>query len=369
MAHVQLENVGKRFGSVVAASGVDLEIPHGEFIVLVGPSGCGKSTTLRMVAGLEPLSEGTIKLDGLVVNDLPPKHRDIAMVFQSYALYPHMTVFNNMAFGLKMKGFDRGEIEVRVRDVASMLNISELLERKPRELSGGQRQRVAMGRALVRRPKVFLFDEPLSNLDAELRAQMRVEIKKLHKKLGATIIYVTHDQIEAMTLADRIVLMNQGRIVQIGDPMAIYESPNTKFVAGFIGTPKMNFIRGRLLNDSNGVLALHLAPGVTLPVPEQRRAAYAPYAGREMELGLRAEDLTVGEAKVSQEALIEAVVDVVEPTGAEALAFVTIEGSEIAARCRPDAVNLAGSRVCLVANMQRMHLIDPDSGQVVPVGP
>jgi multiple sugar transport system ATP-binding protein len=227
MATIKLEGLEKRFGNVVAVAGIDLAIADGEFVVLVGPSGCGKSTTLRMVAGLEPVSGGKIKFDQYVVNNLTPKNRDIAMVFQSYALYPHMTVFDNMSFGLRLKGVGRDEIKRRVREAAAMLNITELLARKPRELSGGQRQRVAMGRAIVRQPKAFLFDEPLSNLDASLRAQMRVEIKRLHKKLETTVIYVTHDQIEAMTLADRIVIMKDGRIVQVGRPMEVYEHPST----------------------------------------------------------------------------------------------------------------------------------------------
>ena len=367
MATIRLEQVEKRFGDVVAVAGIDLRIADGEFVVLVGPSGCGKSTTLRMVAGLEPVSGGKIKFDQYVVNNLTPKNRDIAMVFQSYALYPHMTVFDNMSFGLRLKGMGRDEIRRRVEDAAAMLNITELLRRKPRELSGGQRQRVAMGRAIVRQPKAFLFDEPLSNLDASLRAQMRVEIKRLHKNLKTTVIYVTHDQIEAMTLADRIVIMKGGRIVQVGPPMEVYEQPVDRFVAGFIGAPQMNFLPGRVVAQGGG-LAFAIEGGALLPLPTARDAAYAPYRDRPMELGLRPETLHVGELQGADAATFEAVIDVVEPMGNEGLAFLEVAGVEVAATCDPYLRRDQGERVTLTVDMARAHLIDAETGKVVPSG-
>jgi multiple sugar transport system ATP-binding protein len=288
------------------------------------------------------------------------------MVFQSYALYPHMTVAGNMGFGLKMKRVDPGEIKRRVKAVAETLNISELLHRKPRELSGGQRQRVAMGRALVRDPKAFLFDEPLSNLDANLRGQMRVEIKRLHKRLGATIVYVTHDQIEAMTLADRIVLMNKGQVVQIDDPMTMYERPRTKFVAGFLGTPRMNFIPVKVIARKSGGIAVQLSREIELSLPENAGAAYARFVGRDMEVGLRAEHLIVGGDDKPGAAAFEAVIDLVEPTGAEALAFFMIGKTEVSARAMPQDIQHTGRKVRLVADMNKIYLIEPESGMVVP---
>src|SRR5881227_763990 len=257
MAQVSLRKVVKRFDDTIAVRGINLDISDKEFVVLVGPSGCGKSTTLRMIAGLEEISEGEIAVDGEVVNDVPPKDRDMAMVFQNYALYPHMTVYENMSFGLRLKRYPKAEIGKRVQEAARILDITELLERKPRQLSGGQRQRVAMGRAIVRNPKVFLFDEPLSNLDAKLRVQMRTEIKRVHQKVRTTTVYVTHDQIEAMTLADRVVVMNAGTIEQVGTPHDLYHAPATLFVAGFIGSPAMNILRCRL-DETAGALRVHL---------------------------------------------------------------------------------------------------------------
>src|SRR5271169_1858201 len=253
MADVALRNVVKRYDDVDAVRGINLDIPNNEFVVLVGPSGCGKSTTLRMIAGLEDITSGEISIGGEVVNDLPPKDRDIAMVFQNYALYPHMTAYENMSFGLRLRKFAKAEIRARVEHAARILDITELLERRPKALSGGQRQRVAMGRAIVRNPKVFLFDEPLSNLDAKLRVQMRTEIKRVHQKVKTTTVYVTHDQVEAMTLADRVVVMNDGRIEQVGTPHEVYHNPRTRFVAGFIGSPTMNFLPGRVVNGSSNL--------------------------------------------------------------------------------------------------------------------
>src|SRR6195256_2917473 len=266
MAQVTLRKVVKMYDEVEAVSAIDLDIADKEFVVLVGPSGCGKSTTLRMIAGLEEITGGEIAVDGEVVNDVPPKDRDMAMVFQNYALYPHMTVYQNMSFGLRLKHYPKPEIEKRVQEAARILDITELLDRKPRQLSGGQRQRVAMGRAIVRNPKVFLFDEPLSNLDAKLRVQMRTEIKRVHQKVRTTTVYVTHDQIEAMTLADRVVVMNKGKIEQIGAPNDLYHAPLTRFVAGFIGSPAMKFLPCRL-GGTAGALRVRLGEEIALPGP------------------------------------------------------------------------------------------------------
>src|SRR2546422_221053 len=273
MAQVTLRNLVKDYDEVPAVRGIDLDIADKEFVVLVGPSGCGKTTTLRMIAGLEDITDGEIAIGGDVVNDMPPKDRDIAMVFQNYALYPHMTVYENMSFGLRLKKVPKEEIQRRVSAAAGILGIGELLERKPRQLSGGQRQRVAMGRAIVRNPKVFLFDEPLSNLDAKLRVQMRTEIKRVHQKVRTTTVYVTHDQVEAMTLADRVVVMNRGRIEQIGAPNDLYHAPKTRFVAGFIGSPAMNFIPRRL-EEADGAFRLRPSDEIALPVPRSRTQRY-----------------------------------------------------------------------------------------------
>src|ERR1700729_94432 len=278
MAEVALRNVIKRYDDVEAVRSISLDIPDNEFVVLVGPSGCGKSTTLRMIAGLEEVTSGDISIGGEVVNDRPPKDRDIAMVFQNYALYPHMSVFENMSFGLKLRKFPKEEIRKRVDHAARILDITELLDRKPKALSGGQRQRVAMGRAIVRNPKVFLFDEPLSNLDAKLRVQMRTEIKRVHQKVKTTTVYVTHDQVEAMTLADRVVVMNAGLIEQVGTPNDLYHSPATKFVAGFIGSPAMNFISCQR-EQAAGALRVRINDKLSFPVPDGRTARYTAQVG------------------------------------------------------------------------------------------
>src|SRR5438445_12565494 len=279
MAQVALRNIVKTFDKTPAVQGIDLDIADREFIVLVGPSGCGKSTTLRMIAGLEEATSGEIYIGDQLVNDVPPKDRDIAMVFQNYALYPHMTVFENMSFGLRLKKFPRQEIKERVEGAARILDITELLDRRPKQLSGGQRQRVAMGRAIVRNPKVFLFDEPLSNLDAKLRVQMRTEIKKIHQKVKTTTIYVTHDQVDAMTLADRVVVMNGGKIEQIGSPNVVYHRPTTRFVAGFIGSPAMNFLPCRLGECMNGSarLTIRLVDRMSVPMTPDRMDRYGLY--------------------------------------------------------------------------------------------
>ena len=291
MSEVTLTNVVKAFGSNEVIHGINLEVRSGEFVVFVGPSGCGKSTLLRMIAGLEETTAGRIVIGGTVVNDLPPRARDIAMVFQDYALYPHKTVYENMAFGLRLRKRPEHEIKSRVAEAAGILQINHLLERKPRELSGGQRQRVAMGRAIVRQPKAFLFDEPLSNLDALLRAEMRVEIKKLHHKLGNTVIYVTHDQVEAMTLADRIVVLQAGNLIQYDSPDGIYNRPAAQFVAGFTGSPPMNFLPARM---GDGGRSIHLPGGVDVPVPERRVAECARHIGRDVTFGLRPEHIFAG---------------------------------------------------------------------------
>src|ERR1700727_1486197 len=282
MAKVALRNVVKTFDKTPAVRGIDLAIADREFIVLVGPSGCGKSTTLRMIAGLEEATSGEIFIGDQLVNDVPPKDRDIAMVFQNYALYPHMTVFENMSFGLRLKKFPKQEIKERVDAAARILDITDLLDRRPKQLSGGQRQRVAMGRAIVRNPKVFLFDEPLSNLDAKLRVQMRTEIKKVHQTVRTTTVYVTHDQIEAMTLADRVVVMNHGVIEQVGSPQELYHNPTTRFVAGFIGSPAMNFLPARVQDGANGGLAVRVTDSIVLAVPPARADRYSKYKGRDM---------------------------------------------------------------------------------------
>src|SRR5580658_1945295 len=291
MARVAMRSLNKKYDEVHAVIDVNLDIHDQEFVVLVGPSGCGKTTTLRMVAGLESITSGHISIDEKVINELPPMDRDIAMVFQNYALYPHMSVYDNMAFGLKMRKFDKPEIAKRVQEAAEILGIEQLLKRKPRQLSGGQRQRVALGRAIVRHPQVFLFDEPLSNLDAKLRVQMRVELKKLHERLGTTAIYVTHDQVEAMTLGDRVVVMRDGRVQQVGDPMELYNEPANRFVAGFIGSPAMNFVEVRITGESGAVWAE--AEGMRLKVPAPLQASLAAYAGKPATLGIRPEDLHI----------------------------------------------------------------------------
>src|ERR1700682_4638490 len=365
MADVLLRNVVKRYGTYEAVRGISLEIPDSKFVALVGPSGCGKTTTLRMIAGLEDVSEGDICIGGRVINDVAPKNRDIAMVFQSYALYPHMTVFQNMAFGLRMRGMAKAEIRKNVEDAARILDISELLDRRPRALSGGQRQRVAMGRAIVRNPKVFLFDEPLSNLDAKLRVQMRTEIKRVHQLVKTTTVYVTHDQVEAMTLADRVVVMNNGRTEKIATPPELYHHPKTLFVAGFMGSPAMNFMRCRL--EQNGVgLRVRLSDAVSLPVPASQPPRYQPLPGRELVFGLRPEHIT--EPRRNDRDLqceFAATLDVVEPMGMETMVYFTVDGQEVCGRGDPGSAAGPGESMRLYADMDRMHLIDPQSGAVL----
>ena len=365
MAQVALRNIVKTFDRTPAVQGIDLDISDREFIVLVGPSGCGKSTTLRMIAGLEEATSGEIYIGDQLVNDVPPKDRDIAMVFQNYALYPHMTVFENMSFGLRLKRFPKPEIRERVQAAARILDITDLLDRRPKQLSGGQRQRVAMGRAIVRNPKVFLFDEPLSNLDAKLRVQMRTEIKKIHQTVTTTTVYVTHDQIEAMTLADRVVIMNGGRIDQIGTPHEVYHKPRTQFVAGFIGSPTMNFLPCRLVENGAG-LTIRLSDWLALPVPASREARYRPRVGHELIFGLRPEHIREGRGDIpTGMAAFEARLDVVEPMGMETMVYFLVDGVEVCGRVDPAAAGTMGEPMRLVADVNQMHLIDPRTELVI----
>ena len=352
MAGVTITAVRKWFGSTQVIRGVDIEIADGEFCVLVGPSGCGKSTLLRMIAGLEQITEGEIAIGGKVVNRVLPKERDIAMVFQNYALYPHMTVRDNMSFALKLAKLGRDDIEKRVARAAGILALSSYLDRYPRQLSGGQRQRVAMGRAIVRDPQVFLFDEPLSNLDAKLRVQMRTEIKELHQRLRTTSIYVTHDQIEAMTMADRIVVMRDGIVEQIGDPLELYDTPVNTFVAGFIGSPAMNLVPG-IARTGGASPGVEFEGGARLPLPRTARAV----DGRRVLYGMRPEHCVLGSG-----ASLPAEVVVVEPTGADTQLFCRFNGQELSLLIRDRATCRPGDRVALVPDLDRAHLFDAASG-------
>ena len=364
MAQVQLQSLVKYYDDSPAVRGIDLDIAHNEFLVLVGPSGCGKTTTLRMIAGLEEITEGSIMLGERRINDVPPKHRDIAMVFQNYALYPHMTVYENMSFALRLRKVPKDEIEKRVQQAAEILNIGELLKRRPKQLSGGQRQRVAMGRAIVRNPQVFLFDEPLSNLDAKLRVQMRTEIKKIHQRVQTTIIYVTHDQVEAMTLADRIVVMNDGVIEQVGSPQELYDNPQTRFVAGFIGSPAMNFLPCKVV-QSGSSLGLRLSSDLTLAVPADREPRYRVHLDRDMVFGIRPEHLTECRQHTEEQQLdFSARVEVLEPMGVDTMVSLNIDGTEVCARSAPKAVGDVGEVMSFTINMNNMHLIDPKTDKV-----
>src|SRR5438874_8616035 len=324
MAQVVIRSLNKKFDEVHAVKDVNLDIRDKEFMVFVGPSGCGKTTTLRMVAGLESITSGRIMIDDKVINELPPMDRDIAMVFQNYALYPHMSVYDNMAFGLKMRKFERTDIVKRVQDAAEILGIQELLRRKPRQLSGGQRQRVALGRAIVRHPQVFLFDEPLSNLDAKLRVQLRVELKKLHERLETTAIYVTHDQVEAMTLGDRVVVMKDGWIQQVGEPLELYGRPAHRFVAGFLGSPAMNFATVKVNRNNGAIWAVN--EGLRIKVPAEAAARLGRHAHDEVTMGIRPEDLRVANDADPLDMSIDVVVEVVERLGSEILLDVAIGG-------------------------------------------
>ena len=381
MASVKLEGIRKIYQGTaehVAVHGVDLDVADGEFVVLVGPSGCGKSTTLRMIAGLESITAGTLSIDGRVVNDVPPKNRDIAMVFQNYALYPHMTVRDNLAFALKLRKTPPADIERRVAKAAEILGITEYLERRPRALSGGQRQRVALGRAIVREPKVFLFDEPLSNLDAQLRVQMRREIAKLHNDLDATMIYVTHDQVEAMTLGDRIVVMNKGHVQQIDTPMNLYDHPQNRFVAGFIGSPGMNFVEGALVNGDR-VQFVADANSFAVDLPRSVIDRMEGFEGQPVILGIRPEDVSVapesGPALFTGESTIvhppitaPARLELVEALGNEAFVYATVGKYNITARVAPRPFSAPGSPITLAFDLAKAHFFDRTSGERIGLG-
>ena len=367
MASVVLKNVYKRFeGNVVAVSDFNLDIDDKEFIILVGPSGCGKTTTLRMIAGLEEITEGEIYIADRLVNDVQPKDRDIAMVFQNYALYPHMTVFDNMAFGLKLRKTPKDEIRRRVHEAAKILDIEHLLDRKPKALSGGQRQRVALGRAIVREPKVFLMDEPLSNLDAKLRVQMRIEISKLHQNLQTTIIYVTHDQTEALTMGTRIVVMRDGFIQQVDSPLALYESPQNLFVAGFIGSPQMNFIDVDIVKDANGVFCVFNNNRIKLP--DHKASKLADYIGKQVVFGIRPEDVHDEEVYFTQfaDSILEAQIDVIEMLGSETLLYMHIGDVVLNARVNPRIKAKVNDVIKVAIDTNKLHLFDKETEKVIP---
>jgi multiple sugar transport system ATP-binding protein len=366
MGSVRLEKVYKRYdhGAAVVKD-FNLSVADKEFIVLVGPSGCGKSTTLRMIAGLEDISEGSVFIDDRMVNDVPPKDRDIAMVFQNYALYPHMTVYDNLAFGLKMRKYPKEDIRERVTQAAQILGIGELLERKPKALSGGQRQRVALGRAIVRQPKVFLFDEPLSNLDANLRVQMRTEISRLHNRLETTMIYVTHDQIEAMSMGDRIVVMKEGVVQQVDSPLNIYNMPANRFVAGFIGSPTMNFLEGKIVADGAASFRTNDG-GLTLPITDADRARLSPQAGKPLTLGIRPEHITA-RSQNEFNRKVAARIEVTEPVGNEIFLYFTIGASagQFVSRIAADVQPAAGKPFDLYFDTSKLHFFDGATGQAM----
>ncbi|MFH2102709.1 MAG: sn-glycerol-3-phosphate ABC transporter ATP-binding protein UgpC [Chloroflexota bacterium] len=365
MASVTYENVTKEFGNVIAVNDLNLKIDDKEFLVFVGPSGCGKTTALRLLAGLEEITRGIIKIDNRIVNDVPPKDRDIAMVFQSYALYPHMSVYDNMAFGLKLRKTPKEDIKRRVQEAAEILGIEELMERKPRQLSGGQRQRVAVGRAIVREPKVFLFDEPLSNLDAKLRIAMRAEITKLHHRLQTTFIYVTHDQMEAMTMASRIAVINKGDLLQLDTPQMLYDCPDSMFVAGFIGAPAMNFFKANLRKDENNLI---LDTGdFSVPIPPERSKGVQEYIGKPVVMGIRPEDIynPIFVPPGIHAAPVSAKVDVTELMGNEIFLYLVAGKNSMVARVDPRTDFKVGGKVQVSFNMDKCHLFDPDTERAI----
>ena len=365
MASVTYEHVIKRFGDVIAVNDLNIHIEDGEFLVFVGPSGCGKTTSLRLLAGLEEITEGNIYIGDRLVNDVPPKDRDIAMVFQSYALYPHMSVYDNMAFGLRLRKVPKKEIDRRVREAARILGIEDLLDRKPKQLSGGQRQRVAVGRAIVRDPAVFLMDEPLSNLDAKLRVQARAEISKLHRRLGTTFIYVTHDQVEAMTMGTRIAVLNAGVLQQLDTPQNLYDYPANLFVAGFIGSPAMNFFDATLVERDGKV---HIDTGdFIVPIPDDRQDTYRPYLGKEMVFGIRPEDVHDPEYAPPgiKKAPVEATVTVTELMGNEVIVHLETDRYEFLGRFDPRTSASVGVRMTAAFDMDRMHLFDRETEKAI----
>ena len=368
MASLSLRHIYKKYpGGVTAVSDFNLEIKDKEFIVLVGPSGCGKSTTLRMIAGLEEISEGELFIGDRLVNDVAPKDRKIAMVFQNYALYPHMTVAENMAFGLKLSKTPKEEIKRRVEEAARILDITHLLDRKPKALSGGQKQRVALGRAIVRNPMVFLLDEPLSNLDAKLRATMRTELTKLHNRVGTTFIYVTHDQVEAMTMATRIVVMKDGLIQQVDTPQHLYDSPVNMFVAGFIGTPQMNFINGSLEKRDEDVYFNFEGNSIKVPADKANNPALAEYIGKEVVVGVRPENIHDEPAQLSAcpDSTVDAFVDVTELMGSEIYLHLTIGETNLTARVSPRSTSKAGDTIKIALETSRMHIFDKDTEKCI----
>ncbi len=361
MARIRLENIRKVYDrNVTAVRDLTFEVGEGEFVVLVGPSGCGKSTVLRMIAGLESITQGSLYIDHRMVNGVPARDRDAAMVFQNYVLYPHMSVFDNMAFGLKLRGYGKEEMHRRVREAAELLGVETILNRKPEQLSGGQRQRVALGRAIVRKPRMFLFDEPLSNLDAGLRGKMRAEISRLHSRLGTTMVYVTHDQVEAMTMGDRIIVLDRGRIQQIDTPLALYRRPANRFVAGFIGNPAMNFIEGRIVEKEGG--PAFEAEGATLLIPlrEPDHAAVGSYVGQAVTLGIRPENIQVSSATPPAYPAYEAnfLLDVVEPMGHEAFLCARVGKQDIRARIASQTLPEAGRSVRLALDLRKLYFFD-----------
>jgi len=366
VASVTYRNVTKRWGDVEAVKDLTIEIPDGEFLVFVGPSGCGKSTSLRMLAGLEEITEGEILIGDRVVNNVAPKDRDIAMVFQSYALYPHMTVYDNMAFGLRLRHTPKQVIDERVRQTATSLGIEQLLDRRPRQLSGGQRQRVAVGRAIVREPAVFLLDEPLSNLDAKLRVEARTFISKLHQRLGTTFIYVTHDQVEAMTMGERIAVLNAGRLMQIDTPTALYDHPDNVFVAGFIGSPSMNFFDNSKLIEQNGKMVVDTGY-FQVEVPKERYELYRPHLGKRVVFGIRPENIAHPDfpSPGIVPSLVQANVDVVEEMGHEKIVYLEEGGKSFLARMDPRANVRVGQRTGALLNMAVMHLFDAETEQAL----
>ena len=368
MASLLLKNVTKKYpNGFVAVKEFNLEIKDKEFIIFVGPSGCGKSTTLRMIAGLEDISSGELYIDDKLVNDVEPKDRDIAMVFQNYALYPHMSVYDNMAFGLKLRKTPKDEIDQKVRNAARILDLEHLLDRKPKALSGGQRQRVAMGRAIVRSPKVFLMDEPLSNLDAKLRGQMRVEISKLHQRLETTIIYVTHDQTEAMTLGTRIVVMKDGVIQQVDSPQNLYDKPCNKFVAGFIGAPQMNMIDAAVGKDGSDVTLSFGGHTVALPEGQAQKLEEAGYVGKTVTRGIRPEDLHDEESflSMSPKSVFDATIRVYEMLGSEVLLYFDIDDADFTAKVNPRTTARPGDTIQLALDLEKIHIFDKDTELVV----
>ena len=365
MSSLSLRGIYKTYpGGVTAVSDFNLEIADKEFIIFVGPSGCGKSTTLRMIAGLEEITQGELYIDDTLMNDIAPKDRDIAMVFQNYALYPHMSVFENMAFGLKLRKTPKAEIKKRVQEAAEILDIAHLLDRKPKALSGGQRQRVALGRAIVREPKVFLMDEPLSNLDAKLRVQMRTEIGKLHKNLQTTFIYVTHDQTEAMTMASRIVVMKDGIIQQVASPQTLYDSPVNVFVAGFIGSPQMNFVEAEVSKDSDSnSIALSFA-NQKVVLPEGKAAQFDnDYIGKTVIMGIRPEDMYDDEAYIAaaSNCTLEANVEITEMMGAETYLYLDVDGNKFTARVNPRTTSRTGDKIRIALDGNKIHIFDKDT--------